>query len=122
MIGNSQAQANKSCLSEDRQQLFFDLDTFHPTTKVVELLANFYSDTNALSTYESLQHECVNSDCYPQNVSLVLAFHPTVETVGFPGLHFVKTKSVLSEQADQMLYQVRRFGQKNGRCLQHDPG
>ena len=26
------------------------------------------------------------------------------------GLHFVKTKSVFSEQADQMLYQVRRFG------------
>lgn len=94
MIGNSQAQANKSCLSEDRQQLFFYLDTFHPTTKVVELLANFYSDTNALSTYESLQHECVNSDCYPQNVSLVLAFHPTVETVGFPSLHFVKVRSL----------------------------
>lgn len=93
MIGNSQARANKSCLSEDRQQLFFYLDTFHPTTKVVELLANFYSDTNALSTYESLQHECVNSDCYPQNVSLVLAFHPTVETVGFPGLHFVKVRN-----------------------------
>ena len=53
---------------------------------------------------------------------LLSAYHPTVETVGFPGLHFVKTKSVFSEQADQMLYQVRRFGQKNGRCLQHDPG
>lgn len=40
------------------------------------------------------------------------AYHPTVSTVGFPSLHFVKTKSVFSEQADQMLYQVRRFGQK----------
>lgn len=33
----------------------------------------------------------------------------------------VKTKAVFSDQADQMLYQVKRFGQRWG-SLQHDAG
>ena len=65
------------------------LNAFHPATKVVSLQLTFCNDTNALSIYELLQHECVNFDYCVQNVSLTSAFHPTVKTVGFPGLHFI---------------------------------
>ena len=38
------------------------LNAFHPATKVVSLQLTFCNDTNALSIYELLQHECVNFD------------------------------------------------------------
>jgi hypothetical protein len=54
MIGNSQAQANKSCLSEDRQQPFFYLDAFHPTTKVVGVPGLYFVRSGISPAYPPL--------------------------------------------------------------------
>ena len=46
---------------------------------------NYYNINTALFNYVSLR------------ASLTVAFHPTVKTVGFPGLHFVNALTLSSQ-------------------------